>query len=165
MRFGPSWNVNVALLRRAFFRIGICQGIEKLGAMTYSENLVSAAPLAPAAVAAFEPAAASFQRPGPDVLSESIPVVFIGRNREGFWVARDAEARFGGLFWRQQAALDFAKANAGPAGCAIVIPQARFELDTQNHGNPLLTHLAAARRLFAPQAQRLIAATRKFLAF
>lgn len=60
-----------------------------------------------------------FQRPGPDVLSETIPVIFIGRNRDGFWVVRDAEARFGGLFWRKQAALDFAKTNASPGGYAV----------------------------------------------
>lgn len=131
-----------------------------MGVMACSEELVSA----PHAPAALESAAVSFQRPGPDVLSETIPVVFIGRNRDGFWVARDAEARFGGLFWRKQAAVDFAKTSTAPGGCAIVFPQARFELDTQNHGNPLLTYLATARRLLARRAQRLIAASRKLLA-
>ena len=131
-----------------------------MSVMSYSEELVSAAPLAPAALAAFEPAATPFQRPGPDVLSETIPVVFIGRNRDGFWVARDADAKFGGLFWRKQAALDFAKTSAAPRGCAIVFPQARFELDMPNHGNPLLNLFATARRLLA----RPTAAPRKHLA-
>ena len=136
-----------------------------MSVMTYSEKLVSAAPLAPAALAAFEPAAVSFQRPGPEVLSETIPVVFIGRNRDGFWVARDADARFGGLFWRKHAALEFAKTSAAPGGCAIVFPQARFELDMENHGNPLIGVMMTARRLLARRAQRLIATTRKLLAF
>ena len=85
--------------------------------MSYSEDLVSAPPLAPVAPQSSE-ADAPFQRPGPDVLSETIPVVFIGRNRFGLWVARDADARFGGLFWRERAALDFARTNAAPRPCA-----------------------------------------------
>ena len=32
-----------------------------------------------------------FQRPGPEDLSEAIPVFFIGRNRLGHWVARGAD--------------------------------------------------------------------------
>jgi hypothetical protein len=109
--------------------------------------------------------AASFQRPGPDVVNETIPVVFIGRNRDGFWVARDAEARFGGLFWRKQAALDFAKTNAASGGYAAVFPLARFELDMENQGNPLAGSLGIARRLLVRQAQRLGALARKLLAF
>jgi hypothetical protein len=136
-----------------------------MNAMTYRENFVSTAPLAPAAS---EPAAAPFQRPGPEVLSETIPVVFIGRNRDGFWVARDSDAKFGGLFWRKRAALDFARksaeANATAGGCAIVFPQGRFELDTPNHGNPLIAFLMAARRALPHRVQRLIAVTRKRLA-
>jgi hypothetical protein len=135
-----------------------------MATMTYSEKLISTAPSAPAKRAAFEPAAASFQRPGPDVLNETIPVVFIGRDRNGLWVVRDAEARFGGLFWRERSALAFARANAAPNPCAIVFPQARFELDMQNHGNPLLTPLAAAIGLLTRQSQRLIAAGRKHFA-
>jgi hypothetical protein len=34
----------------------------------------------------------------PGILSESIPAFFIGRNQEGFWVARDARGRIGGIF-------------------------------------------------------------------
>lgn len=131
---------------------------------SYSEDLVSAPPLAPVAPAPSEAADAPFQRPGPDVLSETIPVVFIGRNRYGLWVARDAEARFGGLFWRERAALDFARANAAPRPCAIVFPQGRFELDMPNEGNALLTPLADAARQLTHESHRLIAAVRKFLA-
>jgi hypothetical protein len=132
--------------------------------MSYSEDLVSAPPRAPVRSAAFEAADTPFQRPGPDVLSETIPVVFIGRNHNHLWVVRDAEARFGGLFWRERAALDFARAKAAPNACAIVFPQRRFELDMPNQGNPLLTPVAAAMRLLIGQSHRLIAATRKLLA-
>ena len=130
-----------------------------MNAMTYSDRLIPATPLA---LDAATPA--PFQRPGPDVLSETIPAVFIGRNRQGLWVARDAEAKFGGLFWRKQAAVDFAKAHAAAGACAFVFPQTRVELDMPNQGNPLLTWLTAARRLLTRGSQRLIAASRKHLA-
>lgn len=109
----------------------------------------------------FEHAVSSFQRPGPEVLSRVIPVVFIGRNRDGFWVARDAEGKFGGLFWRKGAALRFAKENVGPAGCAAVFPQACFELDLDNSGNPLLGRLESAKHLLMRWALRLTAIVRK----
>ncbi|MBU6461664.1 MAG: hypothetical protein KGK01_02950 [Bradyrhizobium sp.] len=83
------------------------------------------------------------------MLSETIPVIFIGRNHDGFWVVRDAEAKFGGLFWRKQAALDFAKANASPGRYAAVFLQARFELDLKNHGNPLIGGVGTVRHLLA----------------
>src|ERR1700761_8755172 len=120
--------------------------------MSFSEVLVSAPPLAPAAPSPSE-ADAPFQRPGSDVLSETIPVAFIGRNRSGLWVARDADARLGGLFGRERAALDFARTNAAPRPCAIVFPQERFELDMPNGSNALLTPLADAMHLFIRQSQ------------
>ena len=131
--------------------------------MTYSDEFLgraagrkpSSAPLATDAPAKFEHAV-TFARPGPDVLSRSIPVVFIGRNRAGLWVARDADGKFGGLFWRKASALHFAKTNAGPAGCATLFPQARFELDLQNQGNPLVAGLAAAKLFLSRQAHRLL---------
>ena len=83
--------------------------------------------------------------------------VFIGCNRDGFWVVRDAQARFGGLFWRKQAALDFAKSNASPGGYAMVFPRARFELDLENHGNPLIGGIGTFKRLLMRQIRRLTA--------
>jgi hypothetical protein len=139
-----------------------------MSAMTYSEQFPgratgerpSSGSRASDAPAKFEPAVTSFARPGPDVLSRAIPVVFIGRNRAGFWVARDADGKFGGLFWRKGSALHFAKTNAGPAGCAALFPRARFELDLENHGNPLVAGLAAAKLLLGRQLRRLLAAVR-----
>jgi hypothetical protein len=136
--------------------------------MTYSDELLgavagrkpSSGPLASDAPPKFEPSVTSFARPRPDVLSRTIPVVFIGRNRDGFWVARDADGKFGGLFWRKGSALHFAKTNAGPAGCAALFPQDRFELDLENHGNPLLAGLAAAKLFLGRQLRRLLVAAR-----
>jgi hypothetical protein len=138
-----------------------------MGAMTYSDELLGAAtgqkPSSEPSDASpkYEHAVNSFQRPGPEVLNRTIPVVFIGRNRDGVWVARDADGKFGGLFWRKGAAVRFAKVNAGPAGCATVFPQARFELDLDNSGNPFLGHLGIARRLLVRPARRLTAMIRK----
>ena len=44
------------------------------------------------------------QRPDPSILSEAIPLFFIGQNRDGFWVARDADGRVGGIFLLKQSA-------------------------------------------------------------
>jgi hypothetical protein len=139
-----------------------------MSAMTYSEDFLgraagempSSGPLASDVPPKFEPAVTSFARPGPDVLNRAIPVVFIGRNRDGFWVARDADGKFGGLFWRKRSALHFAKTNAGPAGCAALFPQDRFELDLENHGNPLVAGLGAAKLFLGRHLRRLLAAAR-----
>jgi hypothetical protein len=80
-------------------------------------------------------------------------------------VARDAEGRFGGVFWRKQSALRFAKSSAWPAGCATVFPQGIVELDIENAGHPLVGYLAAARRLLTRQVHRLVFASRKAARF
>ena len=89
-----------------------------------------------------------FQRPGADILNEAIPAFFIGRNQSGFWVARDANGKSGGLFWSQKAALRFAR-TVWPDGCATILPQTRFELDIENNGNPLISWLQAAKHWLA----------------
>jgi hypothetical protein len=140
-----------------------------MSAVTYSEEFLarakgerpSSAPPASDPPAKFGHARTSFARPGPDVLSRSIPVVFIGRNRAGLWVARDADGKFGGLFWRKGSALHFAKTNAGPAGCATLFPRARFELDLENHGNPLVAGLGAAKLFLGRHLPRRAAIRRR----
>ena len=82
-----------------------------------------------------------FQRPAPEDLSEAIPVFFIGRNKHGHWVARGADGKSGGLFWRKQAAIRFARRSARPARCATIFPTENIELDLENQGNPLLAHI------------------------
>ena len=97
------------------------------------------------------------QRPDPSVLSEAIPLFFIGRNRDGFWVARDADGRVGGIFLRKQSALKFAKRIGQPGGCATMFLSERFELDIENKGNPLIACLGAAKRVLTRLAPRLTA--------
>jgi len=55
-------------------------------------------------------------RPDPRVLSASIPLFFIGRNKYGFWVARAAEGRGGGIFLMKRSALRFATRTARRPG-------------------------------------------------
>jgi hypothetical protein len=113
----------------------------------------------PGVIPLVEPAAVRRlpQRPDPSILSEAIPLFFIGRNRDGFWIARDADGRVGGIFLRKQSALQFAKRNTQPAGCATMFLSERFELDIENKGNPLIAHLGAAKRVLTRLAPRLTA--------
>jgi len=89
------------------------------------------------------------QRPSSRVLSEAIPLFFIARNSNGFWVAREAEGRSGGLFLLKQSALSFAKKNSGSSGCATIFLAEAFELDVANCGNPLAAWLEKVFRKVA----------------
>jgi hypothetical protein len=95
------------------------------------------------------------QRPDPSIISDAIPLFFIGRDRDGFWVAREADGRVGGIFLRKQSALKFAKKISQPAGCATMFLSERFELDIENTGNLLIAHLGAAKRVLTRLAPRL----------
>jgi hypothetical protein len=81
------------------------------------------------------------RRPNSGVLSESIPLFFIGRNRLGFWVARESQGRTGGIFLFKRSALRFANRNSAPAACATMSLDERLELDLKNQGNPLAAWL------------------------
>jgi hypothetical protein len=104
------------------------------------------------------------QRPDPSILSEAIPLFFIGQNKDGFWVARDAGGGNGGIFLLKHSALQFANTNTQPWGCATMFVEERFELDIENKGNPLVAHLGAARRLVSRLAQQLTASAGKMAA-
>jgi hypothetical protein len=109
---------------------------------------------APTATAQFRPLDAG-------VVNEAIPAFFIGRNEEGFWVARDAKGRIGGIFLLENSALSFARENSWPTGCATIFPSERFQLDLENSGNPLATHLGPLMRLMTPHRRRAAASIRK----
>ncbi len=86
------------------------------------------------------------RRPDARVLSEAIPLFFIGRNEHRLWVVREAEGRTGGVFLLKWSALRFAKQNSAPAGCAIMFLVESFELDIENQGRRFVTWLEAIRR-------------------
>jgi hypothetical protein len=83
------------------------------------------------------------------VLSESIPLFFIARNRAGLWVAREAEGRAGGIFLFRRSALRFAKRSSGPRGCATMFLAEHLELDLDNRGNQLFGWIGAVLNFLA----------------
>jgi hypothetical protein len=101
--------------------------------------------------------AAPFQPLNSGIISEAIPQFFIGRNKDGFWVARDAKGKNGGLFLFENSALSFARRSSQPRGCATIYPSHRFELDLENRGNPLAGYLGPLVRLAMHARQRTAA--------
>jgi hypothetical protein len=77
----------------------------------------------------------------PGVLDASIPAFFVGRDSDGFWLARDVKGEIGGIFLLKSSALAFARKVSGRACCATIFPSERFELDVENSGNPLVGYL------------------------
>jgi hypothetical protein len=100
---------------------------------------------------------AQFQPLDPGIVNDAIPAFFIGRNKEGFWVARDVNGKIGGIFLLENSALSFARKNSLPAGCATIFPSHGFELDLENSGNPLVAWLTSSMRL-TTRPQRPLAA-------
>jgi hypothetical protein len=68
------------------------------------------------------------RRPDASVINEAIPLFYIGRNRKGLWVAREAEGRIGGIFLTRRAAIRFAKETCEPMGCATMFVTQPLEL-------------------------------------
>jgi len=95
------------------------------------------------------------------IVNEAIPAFFIGRDKEGFWIARDVKGRIGGIFLLESSALSFARKNSRPAGCATIFPSERFELDLENNGNPLVSYLRPLMRLATTHRRRAAAFIRK----
>jgi hypothetical protein len=110
--------------------------------LTYSGFSKSRAPKPAATQACFQPL-------DPGVVSASIPTFFVGRNRDGFWLARDAKGENGGIFLLKSSALAFVRKVSGRVGCATVFPSERFELDVENQGNPFADYLKPLLRLVA----------------
>jgi hypothetical protein len=104
---------------------------------------------------------AQFRPLDPGIVNEAIPAFFIGRNKEGFWVARDAKGQIGGIFLLENSALSFATRNSRPTGCATIFPSERFELDLENKGNSLITYLGSLIRFARRHRQRMAAFIRK----
>ena len=93
----------------------------------------------------------------PGIVNETIPAFFIGRNKEGFWIARDANGQIGGIFLLENSALSFARKQCRPAGCATIYLSERFELDIENTGNPFAVQLASAAHFARRKLQRSVA--------
>jgi hypothetical protein len=100
---------------------------------------------------------APFRPLDPGIVHDEIPAFYIGRNIEGFWVARDVNGRIGGIFLLEHSALSFARKNSQPSGCATIFPSERFELDLENSGNPLVERVGWLKRLAIRGQQRMAA--------
>jgi hypothetical protein len=98
-----------------------------------------------------------FQPLDASVLNASIPLFFVARDKDGFWLARDAGGRVGGLFLLQRSAMAFARRHAWPSGCATVFSSEILELDVENQGNPLIEYLRALMRLLMRGLHRISA--------
>ena len=89
------------------------------------------------------------RRPSSDVLSGSITLFFLARNRVGLWIAREEDGRTGGIFLFKKSALRFVQKNRGASGCATMFLAERLELDVDNRGNQLIGRIGALLYLLA----------------
>jgi hypothetical protein len=82
-------------------------------------------------------------RPDRTVLSETIPLFYIAQNQHGFWVAREADGRCGGVFLLRRSAARFAQQKSAPGACAIMSLDEPIELDVTNEGSRIVEPLTA----------------------
>jgi hypothetical protein len=104
------------------------------------------------------------RRPDPSALSEAIPLFYIGRNKNGLWVVREAAGDSGGLFLFKQSAARFARRQSEPGGCAMMFLAERFDLDVENKGGRVAGVLATAYKFVARFIGPVIAEWRKLIA-
>jgi hypothetical protein len=97
------------------------------------------------------------RRPDATVISRAILLHYIAQNRDGFWLARDAEGRNGGLFLFKRSALRFARRISAPSGCATMVLSEPLELDVPNQGSQIVGAFAAAIAAFERRAPALVA--------
>jgi hypothetical protein len=104
------------------------------------------------------------RRPDPSALSEAIPLFYIGCNKNGFWVVREAAGGSGGLFLFKQSAARFARRQSEPGGCAMMFLAEPFDLDVENQGGRVAGVLAAACKFVVRFIGPVIAEWRKLIA-
>ena len=77
----------------------------------------------------------------PSCSSAALPLVFIGRNHRGDWVAQEQNGRYGGLFVNRAQAIKYALAENGRHPETIVELSREIELDMDGG------HAADSRRI------------------
>ncbi len=100
------------------------------------------------------------QRPDPSIVSRAIPLVYVGRNHDGFWVALDADTKIGGLFLLKAGALRFGHRRRNGI-LSATMEMAELELPGKNRGNPLVGYLAGAKHVAARLISKLAGPFRK----
>jgi hypothetical protein len=84
------------------------------------------------------------QRPDGSILNKTVSLFFVARDKDGFWIARNADFAFGGKFFFRHSALRFAGYYDGSA---IMMLTGVYNLDTRNNGNRYTKRLRPIRRL------------------
>ena len=82
----------------------------------------------------------------PPSRSAASTVVFIGRNRNGQWVAQEQSGLYGGLFVNRAQALKYALAENGHHPETIIELSREIELDMHDSRSPVGLPPAASRR-------------------
>jgi hypothetical protein len=72
------------------------------------------------------------RRPDARILNEAIPLVAIGRNQAGLWVARDCDSSIGRAFIFKGSAIRFAKRMKRPGPYALMFMKEGLELAIGN---------------------------------
>ena len=94
-------------------------------------------------------------RPDNTVISEAIPLYYIAQNKNGFWLAREADGKNGGLFFLKRSAMQFAKEQSRSTRPATMCLADPFELDVPNEGGRLAAQFDAAIDAIARRAPTL----------
>jgi len=97
------------------------------------------------------------RRPDESILNRTIPLFFVARDKDGFWIARNADIAFGGKFFFKYSALRFTEYHNGSA---IIMLTGLYSLDTRNTGNRYARQLRPIRRLFRHVASKFDALAR-----
>jgi hypothetical protein len=104
------------------------------------------------------------RRPDASALSEAIPLFYIGRNKSGLWVVREAAGGSGGLFLFKRSAARFARRQSEPDGCAMMFLAEPFELDVENQGDRFAGLFASAYKIVVRLIRPVVAEWRKLVA-
>jgi hypothetical protein len=83
----------------------------------------------------------------PPSCSSASPIVFIGRNRRGQWVAQEQNGLYGGLFVNRAQAVKYALFENGHHAETIVELSREFELDMNRSSSAAPSQPTAARRV------------------
>jgi hypothetical protein len=70
----------------------------------------------------------ALRRPDARILNEAIPLVAVGRNHAGLWIARDCDSSTGRAFIFKGSAIRFAKRMKAPGACAVMFVGDGLEL-------------------------------------
>ena len=95
----------------------------------------------------------ALRRPDARILNEAIPLVAIGRNRAGLWVARDCDSSTGRAFIFKGSAVRFAKRMKAPSACALMYVNDALELAPGDLGADQSQKAKIARTLLVWKAR------------